>query len=137
MKEEDVTLAVKTYLENNNRKILWLNNPFSWKWIWIKPIWWFRWKWTLIPDIIAKKWNDYLIVEAYDKLKIKDIYKLEKYSKIEYINSIKQIFNENWKILIKKSLAYPYPIKNFNYPKDLIIFLVKENLDINVVIFNN
>lgn len=136
MREEDVTLSVKDFIENDGWIILWLNNPFSWKWIWIKPIWWFRWKWTLIPDIIAKKWNEYLIVEAYNKLKVKDISKLEKYSKPEYLNSIKNIFNETGDIIVKKALAYPYPLKDYSYPKDFSVFLVKKDLTIKVITFN-
>lgn len=131
MREQEVTLSVEKFLINNGWIILSLNNPFSGKSVWIKPKGGFRGKGTLIPDIIAKKNNLYLIVESYEKLKIKDIPKLEKYSTPEYLNSIKEIF-ENNNLSIVKVMAYPEPVKKYKYPDDFVIFGVNEDFTISV-----
>ncbi|OGF29185.1 hypothetical protein A2531_01805 [Candidatus Falkowbacteria bacterium RIFOXYD2_FULL_34_120] len=126
MREQEVTLAIEKYLRKKNWEILSLNNPFSGKSVWIKPIGGFRGKGTLIPDIIARKEKIYLIVESYEKLKIKDIGKLEKYSKPEYLDSIKEIFDEESPVLVK-AMSYPEPIKLHGYPKDFIVFGIDNN----------
>lgn len=135
MREQEVTLAVEKYLKQNNWAILSLNNPFAGKSIWVKPKGGFRGKGTLIPDIIANKDNFYMIVEAYEKLKIKDIEKLNKYSKLEYLDSLKEIFsNKNLKVI--KVMTYPEPVKPYNYPKDFIILGVKKDFSVNVYFGN-
>lgn len=131
MREQEVTLTVAKYLDLKGWEILSLNNPFSGKAIWIKPKGGFRGKGTLIPDIIAKKNNNYIVVESYEKLKIKDIPKLTKYSSLEYFESFKEIFNKN-NINLIKALAYPEPIVKYKYPKDFILFGVKKDFEINI-----
>src|SRR3989339_813569 len=118
MREQEVTLAIEKYLRKKNWEILSLNNPFSGKSVWIKPIGGFRGKGTLIPDIIARKEKIYLIVESYGKLK--------KYSKPEYLDSIKEIFDEESPVLVK-AMSYPEPIKLHGYPKDFIVFGIDNN----------
>jgi hypothetical protein len=131
MREQEVTLAVDKFLKKNNWEILSLNNPFSGKSVWIKPKGGFRGKGTLIPDIIARKDNLYLIVESYERLKIKDISKLEKYSTSKYLDSIKEIFEDN-NLSIVKIMAYPEPIKEHEYPDDFVVFGVNEDSSVNV-----
>lgn len=119
-----VTMSVVKYLKSLKWKILSINNPFAGKSITIKPLGGYRGKGSLIPDIIARKEKVYLIIESYERLKIKDIVKLNKYELPEYYNAIRKIFKENEEIKILKGLAYPAPIKIYNYPNDLFLFIL-------------
>ncbi|GAH78135.1 unnamed protein product, partial [marine sediment metagenome] len=70
---------------------------------------------------------------ALEKLKIKDIDKLKKYSLPKYKKSIKQIFN-NSNMQIVKALSYSEPVKKYKYPKNFIIFVVNKDFGISTYI---
>lgn len=136
MREQEVTLTVEKILRDLGFEILSLNNPFAGKSVSIKPQGGYRGKGTLIPDIIARLDKIYLVIESCNKLKIKDIEKLNKYALPEYKETIKKIFEED-KIILVKVMAYPEPVKNYEYPTDFMVVGINKDFSVNMYLGND
>ena len=121
--ETDVTLLLAESLKTANWEILSVNNPYAGKSVWIKPTNGYRGKGAIIPDIIARKEKFYLFIESYSGFKKTDIVKLLKLDQPEYYNAILNLFNEK-EIELLKALAYPGSRRDYQYPSDIIIFLL-------------
>ena len=132
MDEDKVTKSIASFLSCAGWNIISINSPFAGRSIWIKPVGGKRGKGVLIPDVLATRQGELIIVESSAPYKVSDEKKLIRYLERPYLESIRAMFapfRVSWILL-----AVGLPLSDEHHVRStaLTVFAVADSLRVTV-----
>ena len=107
MDEDTITKSIASFLAEQQWIIVSLNSPFSGRSVWIKPDGGKRGKGALIPDVIATRHGELMVVESSAPYRTSDERKLFRYLERPYLTAICTMFESSAVSSIRLAVGLP------------------------------
>ena len=132
MDEDKVTKAIAAFLSRSGWAVHSINAPFSGRSIWIMPTDGKRGKGALIPDVLATKNGELIVVECSAPYKVSDESKLLRYLGPGYVNALRTMFESEGLAAMRLGVGLPLADEQRVTSRGLMVFAVTQSLEVTV-----
>lgn len=132
MDEDKVTKAIAAFLSRRGWTVHSINAPFSGRSIWIMPTDGKRGKGALIPDVLATKDGELIVVECSAPYKVSDESKLQRYLGPGYVSAVRTMFQSERLTAMRLGVGLPLTDEQRIRSRGLVVFAVTRSLKVTV-----
>lgn len=133
MDEATITESIASFLVRKHWIIISINAPFSGRSVWIKPNGGRRGKGALIPDVIAWRGEELMIVESSAPYKISDERKLLHFLDPRYVASICTMFESRSVSSLRLSVGLPAADSHRVVSSDVAVLVLDDAASVTVL----